>query len=114
VQENQNTTVELVPDEDGFLFEIDDDLYILGRIIGFLSLMGIMLIVLSLYSFDVMKLAYSDYRGYNLVYIALPFIFLESIRIPYYFYKKNYKKIKFYETYILKTNKNILNIYINK
>ena len=107
MQENQNTTVELVPDEDGFLFEIDDDLYILGRIIGLLMLSIIFLILMIIKDFELMDFAHSGYRGHYLVYIALPFMILESIRIPYYFYKKNYKKIKFYETYILKTNKNI-------
>jgi len=46
MQENQNTTVKLVPDEDGFLFEIDDDLYIIGRIIGLLILSVIFLLLM--------------------------------------------------------------------
>ena len=107
MQENQNTTVELVPDKDGFLFEIDDDLYILGRIIGYLFLTISFLIFLIVVDFDVMNHKYSSYRGYFIIYVGLPLMILESIRIPYYFYKKDYKKIKFYERYILKTSKNI-------
>lgn len=107
MQKNINDIVELVPDKDGFLFEIDDDLYILGRIIVFLMLTCVILIVLILYNFDIINLSNSGYRGHYLIYLGLPLLFLESTRIVKYFYKKNYKTIKFYETHILKTNKNI-------
>lgn len=94
--------VELKPDKDGFLFEIVDDNYLINRLFGLLIVTVTIFFILGyFYNFDVMKLANYDHRGHSLVFLGIPWAVIETIRIYIYLKKKDYKKIKFYETFIV-------------
>lgn len=100
--------IELIPDKNGFLFEIEDYNYILSRFATLILLVITLFIVIACFDFNIYRVANSDHRGYFLIYVMIPWSILESIKIFVYIKSNNHKKIKFFDNRIINSkNKQI-------
>lgn len=100
--------LELIPDKDGFLFEIEDHSYLLENFVSWLfvvfTILGILFIF---FDGDILAMKNEGHRGYLLIIIGIPLIVFESAKMLIYIIKKKKDKIQFYTNYIYKVNKNI-------
>ncbi len=105
---NDKKNIELVPDKDGFLFEIEDYNYLLNRICGWIGVVVGSLFILFYYkNGDILALRNDGHRGYLIVTIGGTYIIFEAIKVLMYVLKDKKEKIKFYIDYIYRTNNNL-------
>ena len=100
--------LELIPDKDGFLFEIEDYNYLLMKFcLWFMVFGGIMFVLFYYKNGDILALRNDGHRGYIIVTIGGIYIVFEAIKMLIYLKKKEKEKIKFYTDYIYRTNNNL-------
>lgn len=100
--------IELIPDKDGFLFEIEDYNYLLNRFCGWIaSITGISFLLFYFFNGDILAMRNEGHRGYLLVTVGGAYIVFEAIKMLIYLKKKEKEKIKFYTDYIYRTNNNL-------
>ncbi|RZV15979.1 hypothetical protein D3M61_01435 [Aliarcobacter butzleri] len=98
--------LELIPDKDGFLFEIEDKGYIVFKLFITLFMLILLLFLYIVNGFSLLNIADNGRLGRLVVYISLPYFIYQLFFIIIYSIKKEKKKIKFYEKYILIDNSN--------
>lgn len=89
------TNTELKADEDGFLFEIEDHLYLLKMLNNIVVMLLTITTVMIITNTNIKGFLNLGYQAHFLFYIGLPYIFLEAIKICIYLTKSK-KKIRFY------------------
>lgn len=100
--ENNSEKVDLIPDENGFLFEIEDKGFIIFKLFITLILFIIYFLAFALKEFNLMNIMESSRLGVGAVIIGLPYIIYQIFYIIHYAFRNHEKKnkIKFYKTYI--------------
>ncbi|MDN5085490.1 hypothetical protein [Aliarcobacter butzleri] len=98
--------LELIPDKDGFLFEIEDHSYLLHKFIGWLIVINCVFGLLFIFfGGDILAMRNEGHRGYLLLSLGLPYILFQGIRILIYIRKDKKYKIQFYKDYIYKESR---------
>lgn len=106
-EEFKKNKIDLIPDENGFLFEIVDYNYLLNKFCEWFVILSIFLFLLIvLFDGDILALRNEGYRGYLLVTVGGSYILFEAFRMFIYCVKDKREKLKFYSNYIYRTNDN--------
>ncbi|WP_419767043.1 hypothetical protein [Arcobacter sp.] len=100
-KEIENKQIELIADKNGFLFEIEDKGYIIFRLYITILMLTIFLFLYAWNGFSLSNISDDGRLGRLAVYISLPFFIYQLFFIIIYNLKKEKRKIKFYEKYIL-------------
>ncbi|MDN5099580.1 hypothetical protein O8C83_01985 [Aliarcobacter butzleri] len=100
--------LELIPDKDGFLFEIEDKIYLITQLFGILIYTSFLLIVLTFADFSLKNLFEHSRLGRLVVFFSIPVYVFYILKTLYYAFFQKRKTIKFYETHILLLNSNLI------
>lgn len=100
--------LELIPDNDGFLFEIEDKIYLITQLFGILIYTSFLLIVLTFADFSLKNLFEHSRLGRLVVFFSIPVYVFYILKTLYYAFFQKRKTIKFYETHILLLNSNLI------
>lgn len=100
--------LELIPDKDGFLFEIEDKIYLITQLFGILIYTSFLLIVLTFADFSLKNLFEHSRLGRFVVFFSIPVYVFYILKTLYYAFFQKRKTIKFYETHILLLNSNLI------
>ncbi|MFX4230466.1 hypothetical protein ACOL3I_03145 [Aliarcobacter butzleri] len=100
--------LELLPDKDGFLFEIEDKIYLITQLFGILIYTSFLLIVLTFADFSLKNLFEHSRLGRLVVFFSIPVYVFYILKTLYYAFFQKRKTIKFYETHILLLNSNLI------
>ena len=95
--------LELIPDKDGFLFEIEDHSYVLMKLVEWLSMIILLFgFVFIYFNGDILTMRNAGYREYLIVNLGLFIIVTHGVKMIFYLIRKKKEKIKFYTNYIYK------------
>jgi hypothetical protein len=96
--------IELIPDKDGFLFEIEDKMYLVTQIfiIGLFSALFLRLFYLA--DFSLTNLYEHGRLGRLVIVFSIPIYLYYIVKTLYYVLIQKRKIVKFYETHILFSN----------
>lgn len=100
--------LELIPNNDGFLFEIEDKIYLITQLFGILIYTSFLLIVLTFADFSLKNLFEHSRLGRLVVFFSIPVYVFYILKTLYYAFFQKRKTIKFYETHILLLNSNLI------
>ncbi|MCG3692472.1 hypothetical protein [Aliarcobacter butzleri] len=97
--------LELIPDKDGFLFEIEDHSYLLHNFCMWFALTSLIIFILFYFkNGDILALKNSGYHGNILVTVGGYCIVVGAIGISIYIVRNKKEKIQFYTNYIYRTS----------
>ncbi|ADG93802.1 hypothetical protein Arnit_2149 [Arcobacter nitrofigilis DSM 7299] len=102
--EIKNEQIELIPDKDGFLFEIENKMYLVTQVYIIVFFSALFLLLFYLADFSLTNI-YEDGRlGRLVIVFSIPGYFYYIIKTLYYVFIQKRKVIKFYKNYILLPN----------
>jgi len=93
--------LELIPDKDGFLFEIEDKIYLLVYSYIVFLFTSMLLFVFYLYDFNLSHIFNSGRAGRLAIFFSIPVYIFYLFKTLYYVFFQKRKTIKFYTNYIL-------------
>lgn len=96
--------IELIPDKDGFLFEIEDKVYLVTQVYIIVFFSALFLLLFYLADFSLTNLYEHGRLGRLVIVFSIPIYLYYIIKTLYYVLIQKRKKIKFYETNILLSN----------
>lgn len=96
--------IELIPDKDGFLFEIEDKVYLVTQVYIIVFFSALFLLLFYLADFSLTNLYEHGRLGRLVIVFSIPIYLYYIIKTLYYVLIQKRKKIKFYETNILLPN----------
>ncbi len=95
--------LELIPDKDGFLFEIEDHSYVLMKLVEWLSMIILLFgFVFIYFNGDILAMRNSGNREYLIVNLGFFIIVTYGVKMIFHIRKKKKEKIRFYTNYIYK------------
>ncbi|RZV19859.1 hypothetical protein [Aliarcobacter butzleri] len=98
--------LELVPDKDGFLFEIEDKIYLLTQVVIIFLFTIIILLVFYLFNFNLQNIVEFRKLGLPFIIFTIPIYIYMIIKTLYYIFIQKRRTIKFYTKYVSLLNHN--------
>ncbi|ADG93807.1 hypothetical protein Arnit_2154 [Arcobacter nitrofigilis DSM 7299] len=99
--EIKNEQIELIPDKDGFLFEVEHKMYLIGQGYILVLFSALLLLLFYLADFSLTNIYEHGRLGRLVIVFSIPGYFYYIIKTLYYLLIQKRKVVKFYETYIL-------------
>ena len=96
--------IELIPDKDGFLFEIEDKMYLVTQVYIIVFFSALFLLLFYLANFSLTNLYEHGRLGRLVIVFSIPIYLYYIIKTLYYVLIQKRKFVKFYETHILFSN----------
>lgn len=98
--------LELIPDNDGFLFEIEDKIYLLTQVVIIFLFTIIILLVFYLFNFNLQNIVEFRKLGLPFIIFTIPIYIYMIIKTLYYIFIQKRRTIKFYTKYVSLLNHN--------